>query len=115
MLKKIILTSMIAGLAIFAAPAAFDDTPAPAPKKGRIAERKERQQKRIGEGVENGSLTAKEASKLETREANLNKTIRQERKANGGTLTPKEKAKVEARQDRISKDIYKQKHDKQKQ
>ena len=110
MLKKLTLTAVLASLVIFAA----DDTATDKDKKGRIATRKERQQKRIGEGVENGSLTAKEATKLEAREAKLNQKIREDRK-DGKGLTPKEKAKIEARQDKISKDIYKEKHDKQKQ
>ncbi len=110
MIKKLTLTAVLASLVIFAA----DDTAVSKDKKGRIATRKENQQKRIGEGVENGSLTAKEATKLEAREAKLNQKIREDRK-DGKGLTPKEKAKIEARQDKISKDIYKQKHDKQKQ
>ena len=40
-----------------------------------INERRENQQQRIGEGVENGSLTAGEASRLEHKEANLNKEV----------------------------------------
>ena len=83
-------------------------------KKGRINQRKENQQQRIGEGVENGSLTAGEAARLEGKEARLNKEIRHDRK-DGGGLTPKERAKIERQQDRVSKDIYRQKHDKQKQ
>lgn len=110
MIKKLTLTAVLASLAIFAA----DDTAAAKDKKGRIATRKERQQKRIGEGVENGSMTAKEAAKIEAREAKLNQQIREDRK-DGKGLTAKEKAKIEARQDKISKDIYKEKHDKQKQ
>ena len=49
-----------------------------------IQERKDNQQQRIGNGVENGSLTAGEAGKLETKEQNLNKEERNMRAADGG-------------------------------
>jgi hypothetical protein len=81
---------------------------------GKIQTRKERQQQRIGEGVENGSLTPKETAHLEHKEAGLNKQIRQDRKANGGKLTAQEKKQVNREQNHLSRNIYKQKHDGQK-
>jgi len=83
-------------------------------QQGHIQQRKKNQQKRIGEGVENGSLTAGEATRLENREAKLNEEIREDR-ADGGKLTAKERAKINRKQNRLSKDIYKQKHDAQHQ
>ena len=41
----------------------------------QIRQRQENQQDRIGEGVENGSLTPKETSQLEHQETRLNKQI----------------------------------------
>ena len=81
------------------------------PPEGRIKERKENQQRRIGNGIKNGSLTPKEAVHLENKQANLNKEIRTDRKANGGNLTNKEKAQINRQQNRLSKGIYNQKHD----
>lgn len=78
-----------------------------------IGQRKENQQNRIGQGVENGSLTAGEAARLEHKEAALNRETRRMRAENGGTLTPAEKAKVNRQQNRLSRDIYHQKHDRQ--
>jgi hypothetical protein len=111
-MKRLILTAVIAALSTaFAA----DDTAAkPEDKKGRIATRKDKQQDRVAEGVKDGSLTAKEAAKIEAKEAKLNREIRQDRK-DGKGLTPKERAKIEAKQDKMSREIYKEKHDKQKQ
>jgi hypothetical protein len=80
--------------------------------KSEIGKRDREQQKRIGEGIENGSLTAKEAGKLETKEAKLNK--QENRMRSDGDMTQKEKAKVNREQNHLSKDIYKQKHDKQR-
>ena len=88
---------------------------APVTKPAVIHKRKEVQQKRIANGVENGSLTAKETAKLEAREAHNNKVIATERAANGGTLTQAQKRQAARRQNAISKDIAKQKHDAQTQ
>jgi len=81
--------------------------------KSEVGKRDRAQQQRIGEGIENGSLTAREAGRLEGQEARLNREQRNMRAANGGTLTPGEKAKVNKQQNRESKRIYHQKHDAQ--
>jgi len=75
-----------------------------------IKDRKENQQQRIANGVKNGSMTAGETAHVEKQEHNLNKEIRNDRKANGGNLTNKEKAQVNRQQNHLSKEIYKDKH-----
>src|SRR5713101_7429776 len=84
-------------------------------QNNEINERQRNQQKRIGEGVENGSLTPAETARLEKQEAAIHHEVRQDRKANGGTLTPQERRQVTRQQNRESKRIYKQKHDGQHQ
>ena len=83
------------------------------PLGAQIRQRKENQQQRIAEGVENGSLTAGETAKLEGKEAKLNKEIAKDRAANSGKLTPAEKAQVNKQQNQLSNQIYNQKHDAQ--
>lgn len=78
-----------------------------------IQERKDNQQERIGNGVENGSLTAKEAGKLETKEQGLNKEEHNMRAADGGKLTDADKSKLTNQQNKLSNQIYNQKHDAQ--
>jgi hypothetical protein len=87
-------------------------TATPAKKKMGVNARQARQQQRIGEGVENGSLTAGEAAKIEHKETKLNKEEARFRKS-GGQLTPAEKAKLEKQENALSKDIDRQKHDAQ--
>ncbi len=82
-------------------------------RAGVIHNRQERQQQRIAQGVSSGQLTARETSRLEGREAHLNREIHDMRAANGGTLTPGERARLEHQQNRISRSIYAQKHDAQ--
>ncbi len=100
-------TSGIATTAIAAA-----QTP-PVKKEGEIQNRQERQQKRIGEGLANGSLTPKEAAHLEHNQAKLNKEIRHDRHVNGGNLTNKEKRQINRQQNHLSEGISDKKHNDQ--
>ncbi len=73
--------------------------------------REKRQQKRIKQGVKSGSLTKREAARMEKQQA---KTRRMEAKAKSdGTVTPKERARLQHRANKTSRHIYKQKHDNQ--
>ena len=76
---------------------------------GQIRQRQENQQDRIGEGVENGSLTPKETSRLEHQETRLNKEIRRDRKSGGG-LSPQERRQIKHQQNVMSRRIYRAKH-----
>jgi hypothetical protein len=83
--------------------------------QNEVNQRQRNQQKRIGEGVENGSLTPAETARLEKQEAAIHHEVKTERKANGGTLTAQERRQVNRQQNRESKRIYRQKHDAQNQ
>jgi len=109
-LKRVIISILTGALLVGTAGMSF----AADEKGGRIKQRKEKQQERIAKGVENGSLNAKEAARIERNEAKLNKEIRRDRQ-DGGGLTNKEKAKINRQQNKISKEIYKEKHDGQTQ
>lgn len=87
----------------------------PAKKPASVDKRHADQQKRIGEGLENGSLTAGEARQIESKETKINKEEAGMRKADNGKLTAADKAKLEKQENRVSKDIYAQKHDAQHQ
>ena len=82
---------------------------------GRIKRRAENQQDRIAQGIGSGSLTAREAARLERREAHLNHEVRDMREDNGGKLTKRDRAIVNHQQNRLSRGIYRQKHDGQTQ
>src|SRR6266478_585982 len=94
-----------------AATPAATPTPASAEKpKPTIAQRKEKQQDRIAQGVKSGQLTAGEAANLETKEAAINGETKADRAANGGKLTGAEKKQINGQQNQVSKQIYKDKH-----
>jgi ABC-type proline/glycine betaine transport system substrate-binding protein len=92
---------MILTAALLITPAAF---------AARVDRRQVHQQKRIAEGVENGSLTPRETAKLETQEAKLQAEKHDMREDNGGKLTGKEKVKLNSQQNRLSREIHRKKH-----
>jgi len=75
-----------------------------------VNERQRNQQKRIGEGVENGSLTPHETAHLEKQEAAIHHEVKTDRKANVGKLTAQERRRVNRQQNRESARIYRDKH-----
>jgi hypothetical protein len=79
-------------------------------KEPKIAQRKENQQKRIANGVANGSLTPEETAKIEHQESKLNKEVRTDGQANGGNLPNNQKKRVNQQQNRLSRELYRDKH-----
>lgn len=84
-------------------------TAPPVHRSPTIRERNRLQQGRIGQGINNGSLTAGEASRLEHQEAGLNR--REARMAaSGGKLTRGERVAINKQQNAMSRKIYRAKH-----
>ncbi len=81
-------------------------------KKGRVNGRQQRQGNRIGQGVNNGSLTARESARLARQQAHLRRQERRFRSSGDG-LSATERMRLEHNQDQMSQSIYKQKHDEQ--
>ena len=75
-----------------------------------INSRERHQQRRIAEGIENGSLTPAEAARLERNEAEVRR-IEARLRENG--LSRGERARLERRLNELSRAIYRQKHDRQ--
>jgi hypothetical protein len=80
---------------------------------GEIVNREQRQQERIGQGVQSGELTAKETQRLEREQGKIEAD--RQKALEDGKMTKKERARLHQEQDRASRHIYKQKHDGQKQ
>lgn len=81
------------------------------PAEQKIEQRMDNQQQRIGNGVQNGSLTAGEAARIERREAGLNREVNAMQ--SDGKLTPRERRVINRQQNALSRNIYNQKHDAQ--
>lgn len=80
------------------------------PRVNQVNGRQANQQKRIANGINNGSLSPKQTSNLENREASVQKREQKDMAAHNGHLTKAEQKGINRQQNRISKSIYKDKH-----
>lgn len=106
--------SLLGAALIGAASASFAQTPPPAAAASTpgVDQREQRQNARIRQGVESGTLTRREARRLQ---AEQNAIDRAEAKAKSdGKVTRAERARLHHMQDHASRDIARQKHDRQR-
>ena len=80
------------------------------PRVNEVNSREANQQKRIANGVKNGSLNAKETSNLEKREASVQKQEQKDMAKHNGHLTKAEQRNLNKRENHISRSIYRDKH-----
>ncbi len=80
------------------------------PRVNQVNRRETRQQKRIAQGVKNGSLNPKETARLERREASVQRQQQRDMAKHNGHLTKVEQRQLNRRQNRISRSIYRDKH-----
>ena len=115
-MNRIALTLAVAALTVTGSAFAQQSQPAPAtqtaPNKPAptVNQRRENQQDRIANGVQSGQLTAGETKNIESREANVNREIKDDRSADDGKLTNQERQQVDKQQNNLSKSIYADKH-----
>jgi hypothetical protein len=110
-LPIVAFATLFASAPLFAQQTAPSSQPATTqPKEGSVNDRRQDQQDRIANGVQSGQLTAGETKNLESREANVNREIKDDRQANGGKLTSQERQQVNKQQNNMSKSIYEDKH-----
>ena len=81
----------------------------PAQNAASDTQRDANQQQRIDQGLKSGQLSTRQASNLEQREANLDRT--EQRDMRNGPMTKAENAQIQRMQNRDSAAIYKDKHD----
>jgi hypothetical protein len=109
-LSMLALATLFASAPLFAQEAQPTQPTTTQPKEGSVNDRRADQQQRIANGVQSGQLTAGETKNLESRGADLNREIKDDRQANGGKLTGQERQQVNKQQNNLSKSIYKDKH-----
>ena len=103
--------TLIAIAAALAAGASFAQAPSPAAASAQVTQRQANQQQRVENGLKNGSLTVKEAGRIERGEAALDRTIARDA-ANG--ISPKEQARINKRENALSREIAKDTHNAQR-
>lgn len=102
--------TLIATAALLAAGATFAQSPAPADASAQVIQRQANQQQRVDNGLKNGSLSVKEAGRIERGEAALDRTIARD-EAKG--LTPREQAQINKRENALSREIGRDTHNAQ--
>src|ERR1035438_10759299 len=80
------------------------------PRVNEVNQREANQQKRIGNGLENGKLSSQQATNLEKRETSVQNREQKDMAAHNGHLTKAEQKGINGQQNRISKSVYKDKH-----
>lgn len=115
-MNRITLTLVVAALSVTGTAFAQQSQPAQtapaAPNKTAptVNQRRANQQDRVANGVQSGQLTAGETKNIESREANLNREVKDDRSADNGKLTSQEREQVDRQQNNLSKSIYTDKH-----
>lgn len=79
------------------------------PRVNQVNRRAGRQQKRIANGVKNGTLTDKQASHLQARETALQNREQADMNKHNGHLTKGEQARLNRRENHISRSIRRDK------
>ena len=110
-MKRTLFTLTVAALIASGTAFAQQSQPAtPNQPDPTVGQRRENQQDRIANGVDSGQLTAGETKNLESREANVNREIKDDRSADGGKLTSQEHQQINNQQNHLSNSIYDDKH-----
>jgi hypothetical protein len=111
--REIVLSAaalaVLCGAPAFAQQSGTSTTPATG-QPGEIQQRKDNQQDRIANGIQDGQLTSGETKNLETKEAHLNKEEHTMRQDDDGHLTSADRTKLNNQQNHLSNQIYDDKH-----
>lgn len=112
MMKHVVLalSLCVTPAALLAQAPAPVPTPTPGQHDHDISQRKGTQQGRIGQGVQNGQLTARETGHLEHQEAGINREERGMRAQDNGRLTGQDRKTLHRQQNQESRRIYRDKH-----
>ncbi|HEY1228290.1 MAG TPA: hypothetical protein VGF26_13320 [Ramlibacter sp.] len=102
--------TLVAAATLLAAGFTFAQTTTPADASAQVTQRQANQQQRVENGLKNGSLTVKEAGRIERGEAALDRTIARDA-ANG--ISPKEQAQINRRENALSREIANDTHNAQ--
>ena len=102
--------TLVAAATLLAAGFTFAQPATPADASAQVTQRQANQQQRVENGLKNGSLTVKEAGRIERGEAALDRTIARDA-ANG--ISPKEQAQINRRENALSREIANDTHNAQ--
>lgn len=82
------------------------------PRRAEVNKRLENQDKRINEGVKDGTLSKQQARQLHKEDHQIRKEERSMASQNGGHITKQEKRTLNQQENQVSKQIHDEKHPK---
>ena len=105
LLKYVLVAALTAAPAI-----TFAQTTAVEQPRNPIVKREFNQQRRIGNGIENGRLTPRQGARLERQQMRIHREFRAMRGRQYGRLTMRERRMIHRRQYIASRRIYRARH-----
>jgi hypothetical protein len=105
LLKYVLVAALTAAPAI-----TFAQTTTPAQTTNPIVKREFNQQRRIGQGIQNGRLAPRQGARLERQQMRIHRQVRSMRAHHNGRLTMRERRMIHRRQNLASRRIYRAKH-----
>ena len=111
-LKKLLVPALFMAALVFPLVSEAQAANRQSPRPRSINARERRQRGRITQGVRNGELTRREATRLARQQAAIRTRERYARRS-GGEYTARERARTQRALNRSSRHIYRQKHDRQ--
>ena len=80
------------------------------PRRAEVNQRLANQNKRINQGVKNGTLTQGQAGQLHKEDRQIRQEERDMASQNGGHITKQEQRTLNQQENKVSKQIYDEKH-----
>jgi hypothetical protein len=80
------------------------------PRRAQVNKRAGNQNKRIDQGVKNGTLSKGQAKQLHQEDRGIRKEERQDAAQNGGHITRQQQRQLNHQENQSSKQIYQEKH-----
>ena len=105
LLRYVLVAALTAAPAITFAQAKTHEQP-----KSPIAKREFNQQRRIGNGIKSGALTARQGARLERQQVRIHRQMRSMRARHNGRLTMKDRRVITHRQKVASHRLFRAKH-----
>ena len=103
-----IVASLLSGVSVSYAETQWEKNH---PRRDEVNDRLEKQNERIKEGRENGTLTRKEAHRLHREDRAIRRQERRYARRHGGHISKAEQNKLNREENAVSGQIYKEKHD----
>ena len=111
-MKSVMSLALVGTILSASAMIMLADSASAKPWSRRVNARQCKQQDRIGNGVSNGSLTARESARIERQQQALSNQEQRMRESGNG-LSAREHRRLKREQNQLSHNIYRQKHDAQ--